>query len=110
MSLTIPLVNDRQHFDFQIELEGQTYTLELLWNTRALAWFVSFLTAEGLPIALNLRMSVDILLGKRIRGMPPGAFQLVDTTGARQDPGLGDLGARAQLYYFTAAELAELFT
>ncbi len=107
MSVVIPLRSDLPHFDLQVELEGTTYTLELRWNTRAEAWFLMVIDAQGeTVIRSGLRVVADhpLRLYEADR-QPPGLLVAADTSGAGEDPGLHDLGARVQLFYFTAAEL-----
>jgi hypothetical protein len=90
-----------------VELEGQTYGLKLIWNFRAEAWFLSLYDADGQAIVHGIRLVTDYPLGKRFKDsrMPPGTFQIQDTSGERRDPNSADLGRRALLYYFTADEL-----
>jgi hypothetical protein len=106
--VTIPLRNDLTSFDFVVELDGVSYTLDCKWNYRAEAWFLSLYDADGQPISVGIRLVVGFPLGKRCKSsrMPPGVLQAQDTSGAKRDPGLEDLGSRVQLYYFSADELA----
>jgi hypothetical protein len=107
MSLVIPLRTDLPAYTMSVELDGQTYVLQFLWNFEALGWFVSLFDAAGVAIFEGQRFVVDQPLGKRIRDarMPPGVLMAYDTTGKRQDPGLEDLGTRTTLLYLTAAEI-----
>lgn len=105
--VTIPLRSDIPQYDFQVELDGQTYGLNFFWNDRSEAWFMGVSDADG-PIVDGVRVVVGFPLGRRCRDarMPPGTFQAQDTTGAHQDPGLNDLGSRTQIYYIPLADLA----
>lgn len=106
MALTIPLQNDLPFFSMQVELENSTYGLEFRYNEASEAWFVSISTADGTPIVSGARLVVDWPLFGRYADdrLPPGILIAQDTTGARQDPGLEDLGTRTLLLYFTSEE------
>lgn len=103
----IPLSNSLPHYTQQAELDGAIYGLELQWNFREEAWYFSLYDSSGAVIVAGLRAVVGFPIGTRCRDarMPLGIFQFQDTTGGDADPGFADLGARVQLYYFTAGEL-----
>lgn len=103
----IPLVNDRPHYTMQVELDGGTFTLELQWNFREEAWYLSLGDSEADPIVAGVKLVVGFPLLTRCKDsrMPRGFFQAQDTTGKNEDPGFADLGARVQLYYFSEGEL-----
>lgn len=108
MAVTIPLSNDVPDYALQVELDGQTYGLELHWNFRSEQWAISLFTSEGDAIALNIGVVVDFPLGRRIQRteMPPGVLMAVDTAGGHAAPAFGDLGTRVQLLYFPLSELS----
>ena len=107
MSVTIPLRNDLVDFDFQVELDGQTYGFRFLWNFREEKWFGSIFDADGQPIVEGVKAVVDWPWLRRYQDsrMPPGVLQFMDTTGEQADPGLEDLGSRTLLLYFAEGEL-----
>lgn len=98
------------YFELQVTLDGVTYTLEMRWNVRGLAFFLNVWDEQGQTLYLaGVRLVANYPLGNWITGrQPPGALIIVDTSGLGVSPGLGDLGVRHQLYYATAAELAAL--
>jgi hypothetical protein len=111
MPLRIPLDNGPPNvlpfFDVQVDIDGGTYTLQLRWNVRLAAWFLTVLDEEGATVligdsALRVGGPVKPYFTGRI---PAGAFVPVDTSGGQVDPGYSDLGVRVQLDYFTATEL-----
>lgn len=104
---TIPLDPTLTHYDLQISLDGVNYTLEFRWNTRESKWYMDVRTEEGDPIYVGLALVVDHPLGKRCRDtrFPSGVLVAVDTSSARQDPGIADLGDRVKLLYYEASEL-----
>lgn len=109
-AVEIPIVPDLPHFDFQVELDAITYTLELRWNERDEAWYLSVLTAEEEPLLLGRKVVVGAPLWARFRtaGLPPGDVVAVDTQGTDTDPGLEDLGRRVRLIYTPFADAAAL--
>lgn len=103
----IPLQNDLPFYTQQVELDGATYGLEVSWNFREEAWFLSLFDAQSNPIAVGSKAVVGFPLFSRCRDerKPQGVFTLQDTTGSQTDPAFVDLGARVQLYYFSKGEL-----
>lgn len=103
----IPLINTRPHYTMQVELDGTTYGLELQWNFREEAWYLSLADSDGNPINAGVKLVVGFPLLTRSKDAraPGGFFQAQDTTGGDSDPGFADLGGRVQLYYFSAGEL-----
>jgi hypothetical protein len=110
MAIEIPLQQNVPHFEERVQLDGEPYTLEFRWNEREGSWRFSIGTSEGDPIAVNLKvLPGGQALGARVKDvrMPPGLIAVVDTGGTDTPPGLHDLGARVQIVYFTAEEVAE---
>lgn len=109
MAVTIPLRNDVPDYDFQVELDGQTYGIRMLWNFRSEQWTLSLFNSLGEPLALNVGFVVDFPLARRIQteGMPPGVFIAKDTSGQHREPAFADLGGRVQLVYLSASEIPE---
>lgn len=107
MSVEIPVKSEAAYYDLQVTLEDVTYTLEFRWNARLEAWFMNILDAEGVNVVrAGLRLVVSWpLAAYGAERKPPGAFVVVDTTGAEEDPGLDDLGDRHQLLYYSSTEL-----
>lgn len=110
MSVVIPITPDVPHFDFQVELDGVTYTLELRWNERDAAWYLSLLTAEEDPLVMGRKVVLDVPLWSRFKDprVPRGLLVAVDTSQKGIDAGYDDLGRRVQLVYTPTAEIAGL--
>lgn len=100
-ALVLPFVADVPHFDFQAELEGATYTLELRWNERSSTWSLSIYGAAGETLAAgrSVVLGADLLGRSRKAGLPPGSLHVVDTSGKGLEAGRSDLGTRVQLVY-----------
>lgn len=98
------------YFDLQVPLDGVTYTIEFRWNKRNQAWYLNLWDESEQTLYLaGQRLVAMYPLGAWVTGrQPPGVLYVLDTSGLGDDPGLGDLGVRHQLYYITAADLAPL--
>lgn len=109
MAFEIPIVADVPHFDFQVELDGTSFTLELAWNMRDEAWYLNLLTEEGEMLLSSRKVVADLPLWSRSVDprMPAGELFAVETSGTLADPGLDDLGLgrRVRLIYFSIAEI-----
>lgn len=120
MSIVIPLRGDLPFFDLGAELDGVTYTLQVRWNPRAAAFFLTVYDEPGENVLLgDARMVADYpLYSHRVDRQPPGALVVVDTSGAGEDPSaevlvdpdnnpsfVSTFGSRHVLLYFSAAEL-----
>ncbi len=102
----LPARTDLQHYDYQTDLEGAVYTLELYWDQRSECWLLSVYDAESNPIVSDRK----VLLGSPLLGRgnrpsgPPGTMIAIDTTGANVEAGISDLGDRVQLVYLDSTE------
>lgn len=107
-TLIIPCMT-APHHTFQIELEGNPYRFEFMWNTRALSWFMSIRDASGNTVIAGRRIVVGRPLLKRFKDtrLPPGEILAVDTTGRYEEPGETDLGQRVVLAYVESTDLPE---
>ncbi len=96
--------------ELQVVLDGVTFTLELQWSERDLGWYLNIMTEAGEPICMGVKVVIDWPLGGRCSDprMPAGSLLAADTSSARRDPVLADLGARVLLTYVPAEELATL--
>jgi hypothetical protein len=108
--ISIPIRPNLSNFSLQVNLDGATYTMNIRWNSRASAWFMDILTEDAdTVIVAGLRIIVDFPMNLyRADRKPPGMLFALDTSGESRDPGIGELGDRVQLCYFSTAELAEL--
>lgn len=100
--------NDVPHYFETVELDGQTYGLELYWNTRALSWYVSIWDSSfSERLLAGRRLAIDSFILSRFMDprLPPGELIAVDLLGTGSDPGMKELGQRVVLTYVPAAEL-----
>jgi hypothetical protein len=94
-----------RHHAYAVDLEGSTYVVELRWNVRAGAWFMSLFDRARAPIAVGRK----VVLGANLRGrsadgrLPPGTLLALDTSGSGRDATETDLGTRVLLAYVESA-------
>ncbi len=106
-TLILPAWSDFRHHEFNVDLDGASYAVELRWNARDGAWYFSLRDAEG-AVLLSGR---KVVLGAKLLGrgedprLPPGGLILFDTSGTNVDPGEDELGGRVLLIYVEAADL-----
>jgi len=112
IQLPAPATPPLPALEVTVLLEEVTYTLHMQWSETDSGWYLRVLDEPGQTVLMgDVRMVADWPMYKsRIPEVrtPPGLLMVVDTSGRGVDPGLGDLGAgaRCQLVYFTAAEVA----
>ena len=93
----------RQAYDFQIDLENVTYTLDFEFNERSGQWQMSIFDSVGEDLILG---SVPILVNtsllypyRGIANIPPGHFVAIDETGQGKNPNRANFGSDINLYY-----------
>lgn len=103
-TLVLPAHSDSAFYDFEVDLEGRTYTVELRWNARSAAWYLTLRDAAGAILVAGRKVVLGAgLLGRSpAPGLPPGGIVAIDTSGADLDPGRNDLGTRVALVYYEA--------
>lgn len=104
----VPLSPDQAHYVQRTALDGVSYVLDLRWNARAAAWYISIGRDDGTPILTSLRASVLVPLdGNSIDpALPPGLLIALDQTRKDLEAGRYDLGDRVRLTYYDQSELA----
>lgn len=103
-TLILPAHHDAPFYDFSVDLEGRSYTFEIRWNARAGVagqWFITTRDADGVILCAGraIVLGADLLGNSASEALPPGELLAVDTSGADEDPLLGDLGERVLLTY-----------
>ena len=108
MSLLIPTRTDgTQAYSQAVQLDGIAFRLDFSWNGRGKYWKVAIYdAAANLLLSKAIRVGMPLLARYRDPAFPPGEMVANDTSGQDADPGVNDLGARVQLVYYTAAEMA----
>lgn len=100
--LTVPCRPDLTNYELQCDLDGATYTLSFLWNTRESCWYFDLADAAGDIIVASVKVVVNFPLIFRVTDprRPPGFFTAQDTTGKGRNPGIADLGDRVAFLYW----------
>jgi hypothetical protein len=106
MSFIIP-TQSLPAFSFEIALEGSTYRLAFIWNTRHEYWTMDLKDRQGniLIGGIKLVINYEILFRYRRGDVPPGAIVPLDITGRLERIGRNDLGTNVKLIYLTADEV-----
>jgi len=107
MPVELPLIPSVPFYTFGVDLEDLTYLIEMRWNGRDLAWYMSIMEEDETPIRMGIKVVLGTFLGRRSVNplFPPGLLAAVDLTGQGQDATLDDLGTRVVVYYYTAEEI-----
>lgn len=110
MPQRVPLQTSVPAFTQRTSMDGVTFQLDVKWNERESAWYISFADADGVLIRSGVRMVVDWPLLRQVADArrPPGELYLIDLDGTGAEAALDDLDVRVQLIYVTAAEAAVL--
>jgi hypothetical protein len=105
----IPCDPELTNYSLEVELDEETFNLRLFWNDKDNTWYLSISDSEEEPILEGQRLVVGMPVLRHIvdRRRPFGELIAIDTSGQDIDPGIGDLGARVQLYYYELADLQE---
>lgn len=111
MPLTIPTKTDgTQAYGVTVPLDGVAYRFDFAWNARGQYWTALVSDSAGNPL-VRRAVRIGTLFFARFRalnltGYPSGEVLVLDTSNQDLDPGLTDLGARVQLTYLSADEIA----
>jgi hypothetical protein len=110
MPQMLPLVPLIPHYRVGTELAGIQYLLDVRWNERDSAWYLSLMAEDETPIRMGMKIVLGTMLGVRSAHplFPPGAFMASDLSGKGRDATLTDLGTRVVVYFFTNDELNAL--
>lgn len=102
--LLIPVDSDAEFYDLTVDLDGRSYTFEVRWNARSLAWFIATYDGSGELLVAPRRVVIGAnLLGRGADSrLPPGELLAVDTSQTGADAGRDDLGTRVVIVYSEA--------
>jgi len=108
----IPFFNATS-FSQDISLDGTTYRMKIVWNTRGEFWTLSLFTLQDVPILLGIKLVLDsdlLVPYKTVQGIPPGDMIVFDPTNNRSRISFEDfLSTRGlELLYATEVEVAAI--
>lgn len=98
----LPLRSDFKAYNFQVDLDGQTYTLRFRFNTRMGRWIMDIADAAGVDILTGVVVLTNLPLTDQylhLEAMPQGRFIAIDETGENKDAGENDLGNDVKVVY-----------
>lgn len=107
MPYQLPLIPSNPNYRVGSQLGERQYLLDIRWNTRDEAWYLTVLSEEGDVIRSGLKLVLGALVGVRVRDpdFPDGVFVVSDLSNTGLDAGLDDMGARVAVHFYTRAEL-----
>lgn len=106
MILIDTLTDGTLAYEQRTELDGTDYVLAFQWDSRRERWLMSIRSIDTEDLLTGQVVSPYIPLNRRAVGGPPGEFRAIPTDGTYEPVGLTDLGARVQLWYVPADEVA----
>lgn len=106
-TVQLPLEPSVPNYRVATTLSGVPYLLDVRWNGRAEAWFLTVLDARGVVIRAGIKIVLGVLLGWRVTDLrwPPGVFMAVDLSNRGIDARLDDLGTRVVVWYSPIEDL-----
>ena len=95
----------------RVTLDGVSFILELIWNERVGAWYLSVLDANGTALLRSRKLATNWPIIRRFRfldGLPAGEIMAIDPSASLDYAGYSDLGEDrgVELVYIEAADLA----
>ncbi len=107
MAVIIPLHPNEPHYSLEVELDEIAYGLELRWNERDEAWFLTVSDSSQNVLVAGRKIVVELPLLNRFKDprLPAGVLVATDTAGTMLDATLEDFGTRVLLVYLSLDEL-----
>jgi len=88
-------------------LDGVSYRLRFVWNSREEAWEMDLLTDTERTLIAGMKILPGWVPNRNyvVANMPPGKFIVVDTEGTNEPPGRDEFGygKRVKIFYNEAA-------
>lgn len=107
--IRVPIKVTSPDFSFPIELDGKTWIFRFRWNHRLEQWVLDVHNADGKALLLGKGVVINVPLLNRFAylGVPSGILMALPSSPEDHTRiAYEDLGARVELFYMTAAELA----
>jgi len=107
VSLILPMQRGAARFEFEIDLEGESFFFRFEWNDRAGSWFFDVLTVDQEPLVSGVKVVLGIPLLNRYRDprLPLGMLEAIDTSDSGAEAAFADLGDRVLLLYTLSSEI-----
>lgn len=96
----IPIDSSNPAYDFDIDLDGESYNFDLHFNTRSGYWYFT-ISKSGEAIVSGIRLTLGTSLIEKFRAVevPQGPLFIIDESGQNIPPTRDDLGIRVKMYY-----------
>ena len=96
MAVSIPFLTSETHYTLTCPIDDQSYLFDVRWNSRDEAWYFDMYQDDNTPVAINVKVVIGAMLGRRSRHAFFDSHKLIatDTTGQGVDPGYDDLNSR----------------
>ena len=106
-TIQIPTRIDLGIYRMQVDLDGETFTLDFQFNEREGAWYFDLADEARSPIRSGIKVVTGFSLTRLIRDLrrPKGEMVAVDTTGQRREALLDTLGSEVVLTYVEAVDV-----
>ena len=101
----IPLLAGESDQTADIVIDGEPYTLRVLWNERFKYWSLSLSSREDDNLLVNIKVVPNYpLLGRYKKTSFPGDLYFVNSSGKTYAPAFDDVGGSSGygLYYYDA--------
>jgi len=109
MAVEIPIQPNISSQTFDITLNGVSYNMKAIWNSRSEFWTLDIFDENqnalvyGVCLKLGARLLNQFNLGI-------GELFIIDDTGTGIDASLTNIGSSTHLYYYTPDEIEAILT
>ena len=99
----LPTTQNTPWYEFSTVLNSQVWGFELRYNVRIGRWFMTIKDSAGNVILAGVPLLIERPLTTQYPtlNLPDGSMFVLDTTGARNQPGLGSFLTTHALYFYT---------
>jgi hypothetical protein len=100
-TVTLPLRNDRYHYQFRISLDDTFYRFEIHYNAHDGSWYFD-LRNDGETLLVGghrIKLHADVLRYHRHLDVPQGTLQVIDTQDDDVEPDAENFGVRVIMQY-----------
>lgn len=101
----IPVEHGVPSQTLKVDLEGNTYNIRIIYNTRVGVWTLDLSNESGAPLASGVTMVLGADLINQFN-LGIGALVMVEDGSTRLDASSEDLGSRILLIHLTPEEVA----
>ncbi len=107
MSLQLPLNSDAPHYRVGTTLQGIQYLLDVRWNSREEAWYMTISSVEDIVLIAGIKLVLGVFLTRLSHDerLPDGEFMVSDLSDTSTEATLTDLGERVAVYFIPTEEL-----